>query len=162
MHHLLCCFFYSWQKSLKWDILSNCFDVFISWLSFGKIFDHLIINKWKVQMLACLCNNRRLFRYTQVTPNFAWHCFTACLLDDTFKNKADHFVNYDRDRKIVFWFYLYDNLCPLYWIMSMFIEIKMFVNWIEFKNLLKKENRIVRNTFFLRFRRWERNVVKKA
>ena len=47
------------------------------------------------QQAACLCNNCRLFHYLQVTPNLAWHRFTAPLLDDTFSNKIDRFTDSD-------------------------------------------------------------------
>ena len=40
------------------------------------------------------------FCSTQVMPNFAWRCVTACLRDDIFTNKKDHFTDYDGDRKI--------------------------------------------------------------
>ena len=32
--------------------------------------------------------------------NLVWHCFTDCLLDDTFTNKIDRFTEYDGDREI--------------------------------------------------------------
>ena len=54
-------------------------------------------------MLACLCNYFRLFSCFQVMPNLAWyHHFTACLLDDTFTNKIDRFIDYDGDRETKF------------------------------------------------------------
>ena len=33
----------------------------------------------------------------------------ACLLDDTFTNKIDHFTDYDRDKETKFEIYLCDN-----------------------------------------------------
>ena len=41
-------------------------------------------------------------------PKLALRCFTACLLDDTFTNKLDHFTEYDGDRETKFEIYLYD------------------------------------------------------
>ena len=53
-------------------------------------------------MLACLCNNCHLFCCSQVTPNFAWCFLMACLLNDTFTNKIDHFTDNDGDKKTKF------------------------------------------------------------
>ena len=50
-------------------------------------------------MLACLCNYCHLFQSSQVTQNLVWHHFMACLLDNTFTNKIDHFTDYDGGRE---------------------------------------------------------------
>ena len=53
-------------------------------------------------MLAFLRNNSLLFHCSPVTPNFAWPCLTARLLNVISTNKTECFTDYDGDGKIIF------------------------------------------------------------
>ena len=88
------------------------------------------------------CNYYPLFCSSQVTPNLAWYCFRARLLNNTFTNKIYHFTDYDGDRETKFEIYLYKifNLWVKIWNFFLLESIFQFLNAVA--------NMLCENAFF--------------
>ena len=113
------------QKSKDQESL-NCNSFQINFHIFFQVkSDQGIVNKWKNPMLGCLCNNCHLFCCSQAKPILSWRSSTACLQDDPFTNKIDHFTDYDYDyEKLLDCSYYCPRCNPLHlWRLSLSLSI---------------------------------------